>query len=365
MHAKHRSCSSHGKYQTGIVMRKEAISVVIPVYNALPYLKQSIDSILNQTYSASQILLVDDDSTDGSSILMREYADRHPHVVYIALPPKRKHERRTALALNTGIERAQFPYIALMDADDVSHPDRLRIQLEFMEQHSTVSACGTYCKTISNKHVFRTRMLKLPTHAAALKLYALRQSPFFQSSVMFKKTDWMLGSWKYDERMEYAEDYEFFSRLSFKNELANIPLPLLQYRMHAAQSIHHPAFLESIKWTMQRNVSHYFQLSDEELEQHVLFANHRETKDIKELLDAIHWGVHLTEKNKTLQVFDDKLFQEFVTFTLQTKIKSACIRNKHIAKVAWRNPQIRKYLNRARLWSYLFRNWVKGIYNKR
>jgi glycosyltransferase involved in cell wall biosynthesis len=345
-------------------MKKESISVVIPVYNALPYLKQAVDSILNQTYSASQILLVDDDSNDGSSALMREYADIHPHVVYIALPPKSKNERRTALALNTGIALANFPYIALMDADDVSHPDRLRIQLEFMEQHKTVSACGTYCKTISNKYLFRNRILSLPTHDALLKLYALRQSPFFQSSVMLRKSDLILGSWKYDERLEYAEDYEFFSRFSFTNELANIPLPLLHYRMHAAQSIHHPAFLESIKWTMQRNVSHYFRLTNEEIELHILFANHRETKDVKELLDAIHWGANLTDKNNTLQLFDDKLFQQFITFSLQTKIKSACIRDKHIAKAAWRNPPIRKYLNRARLLSYFFRNRVKGIYRQ-
>lgn len=118
---------------------KPIVSVVTPVYNAEKFIKETIDSVLNQTYTDFEYLLIDDCSTDNSPDIVKSYAEKDNRVKYIKL----KENSGAAVARNTGIENAQGRYIAFIDSDDVWYPEKLAKQLAFMEKEN---AAFTYTK---------------------------------------------------------------------------------------------------------------------------------------------------------------------------------------------------------------------------
>lgn len=111
-------------------MKMIPISVIVPVYNAAPWLATCIDSILAQSVMAAEIILVDDGSEDTSPMICRQYADNHDHITYIRIP-----NSGPSVARNTGVMAARSPYIAFVDADDVAHPDMLLTFVRILERH--------------------------------------------------------------------------------------------------------------------------------------------------------------------------------------------------------------------------------------
>ena len=113
-------------------MNKPNVSVITPVYNAEKFLKETIDSVLKQTYKDYEYLLVDDCSTDSSADIVKEYAENDNRVKYIKL----KENSGAAVARNTGLEHAQGRYIAFVDSDDLWYPEKLEKQLTFMQENN-------------------------------------------------------------------------------------------------------------------------------------------------------------------------------------------------------------------------------------
>ena len=113
-------------------MNKPNVSVITPVYNAEKFLKETIDSVLKQTYKDYDYLLVDDCSTDSSADIVKEYAENDNRVKYIKL----KENSGAAVARNTGLEHAQGRYIAFVDSDDLWYPEKLEKQLTFMQENN-------------------------------------------------------------------------------------------------------------------------------------------------------------------------------------------------------------------------------------
>src|SRR6267142_3179658 len=120
------------------------ISVVMPVHNALPFLGDSIRSILEQTLSDFEFVMLDDASTDGSGELLKQWAQRDRRIQI--------HESKTRLGLsgssNAVVSRARSPIVARMDADDIAHPDRLQQQWNIIEGRPDISVIGTLCNGI-------------------------------------------------------------------------------------------------------------------------------------------------------------------------------------------------------------------------
>lgn len=124
----------------GNKMKKDfPLSVVMPVYNAEKYLRDSIESILNQTYENFEFIIVDNMSTDNSLSIIEEYAKRDKR---IKIHQCRK--KGFSHALNLGVDKANFNWIARMDADDISLPHRLKTQVKFIQENPMVSAIGSY-----------------------------------------------------------------------------------------------------------------------------------------------------------------------------------------------------------------------------
>ncbi len=203
------------------------LSVVMPVYNAARYLKESIESILSQTFTQFEFIIINDGSTDDTERVILGYND--DRISYSKIPEN----KGVVFCLNHGMSIAKGSYIARMDADDIAHPQRLFLQHSFLEKNMPVQVVGSFTRLFSESGPGKIR--KYPTQNAAIKCMALKETPFAHPSVMFRNSLVKNGDYYYDELFYPAEDYELWTRLILKHKTANIALPLLNYRMHHEQ----------------------------------------------------------------------------------------------------------------------------------
>lgn len=200
------------------------VTVLMPVYNGEKYLREAIDSILNQTFTDFEFLIIDDGSTDSSIKIISSYPDSRIKLI------KNDNNQGLVYSLNKGLYLAQGEYIARMDCDDISLPKRLEKQLQFLNTNSNVGTIGTWVQVINAQKEPQT-IWQYPSEDFAIKWSLCFNSPFAHPSVMFKK-NLILSINGYDQNMTNAEDYDLWWRLSKITSFANLPEILLLYRQH-------------------------------------------------------------------------------------------------------------------------------------
>ena len=204
-------------------MGSPLISVVMPVYNREQYLKESIESILNQTFSDFEFIVVDDQSTDSSWRIIQEYAAKDSRIVAV----KNTGKKGCFSARNCGHRLAKSKYIAVMDSDDIALPNRLQTQFDFMECHPDIGVCGSWAKTFGDKN----EIMKALQNHEEIRDFNFFYCPMIHPSVIFRNTNTIL----YSEDHASAQDYDLWSRMIDKLNFANIPEILLLYRVHNEQ----------------------------------------------------------------------------------------------------------------------------------
>ena len=203
---------------------KPALTVLMPVYNGEKYLGQAVESILDQTFAGFDLLIIDDCSSDRSVDIIRSYRDSRIRLV--------QNDRNRGLigTLNEGIELAERSYIARMDQDDISMPERLRKQIEFMETHPEVAVCGCWAVEIDeNGNSLRKR--ETPVGPQMVK-DCWRPSPIIHPSAFMRTA--IAKKYTYDKNFIDAEDYELWLRIAKDHPIDNIPEYLLHYRMNSS-----------------------------------------------------------------------------------------------------------------------------------
>src|SRR5690606_17712108 len=152
--------------------------VILPVYNAEKYVKEAIESVLNQTYKHVEFLIINDGSTDTSKEIILQFDD--PRIRYI------ENEQNIQLikTLNKGIDLAKGKYIARMDADDRCSIHRFQKQIDFLERNPSYVLCGTWA-TIIDSNGTKTGRIKRIDSSALLKANMLFTTPFIHPSMMF------------------------------------------------------------------------------------------------------------------------------------------------------------------------------------
>lgn len=199
------------------------VSVVLPVYNCEKYLEESISSILAQSYGDFELIIINDGSTDGSSAIIAGFND--PRIRLFD-----QENRGLSASLNRSICLARGRYLARQDADDVSFPDRLTRQVEFLENHPEYCMVGAWSQ-IWQEAVPTRRSHRHPEKNGALKFNLLFDSYFVHSSVMLRKS--VLDSVGfYTEKPGQPEDYQLWSRMlrGGYGRMANLPHQLVAYR---------------------------------------------------------------------------------------------------------------------------------------
>ncbi|MCP9834425.1 MULTISPECIES: glycosyltransferase family A protein [unclassified Cyanobium] len=204
-------------------MADPIVTVLLPVYNCERYLADAIESILSQSYSDFEFIIIDDGSTDRSSEVIAGFGDQRIKVF--------QHENRgLAATLNRGIELATGKYIARQDQDDLSYPERLAHQVEFMEAHHDCVLLGTWAQIMEIDRVVN-RFHHHPPEDAELRYLMLFNNPFVHSSVMLRRSALaQVGGYSTDPDRQPPEDFELWSRLARVGGIANLGEVLLAYR---------------------------------------------------------------------------------------------------------------------------------------
>lgn len=196
------------------------ISVVMPTYNAEKYLREAIDSILNQTYGDFEFLIIDDNSTDATREIIKSYNDSR--IRLIDGPCK-----GIAAALNKGLDEAKGEYIARMDADDISLPERFFEQVAFMDANPDVGICGTKATKFypDGREEDWGDIKQYPN-----LLDMLFECLFCHPTVMFRSKDLNKYNLRYDSTLYCAEDQDLWFKAINCTKFQNIMRPLLMYR---------------------------------------------------------------------------------------------------------------------------------------
>ncbi len=218
------------------------ISVVMSVYNGEVYLAEAIESILVQTYRDFEFIIIDDGSTDNSSNIIRSYDD--PRIRFF-----QQKNAGLAASLNKGITLARGKYIARMDADDVSLPDRLKKQLKWLKM-SSADVCGGWIKLFGGG-TWRTRRYFESDDAIKLQL-CFRTS--FAHPTILMKTD-LARKIPYDEKVRRGQDYDLWVRFALAGaQMTNIQEKVLNYRVHK-QQVPHQQVMEHYCYIQQKYVN--------------------------------------------------------------------------------------------------------------
>ncbi len=205
-----------------------AASVLMPVYNGARFLPEAIDSILGQTFADFEFMIVDDGSTDATPAILADYASRNPQIRVL-----RQANAGIVAALNRGLAECRAPLVARMDADDVSLPTRLERQVAFLAGHPTVAVVGTAFQFISETGSAGPDVRHPLGHAAITR--GLRHENCLAHPTVMMRRDIILAIGGYREFLRHAEDYDVWTRVAERQELANLPERLLRYRVHGGQ----------------------------------------------------------------------------------------------------------------------------------
>ena len=205
---------------------EKKVSVIIPTYNRCELLKETIQSVVDQTYKNLEIIICDDGSTDGTEQMLAGIDDKR--IIYLNLP----HKGQPAGPRNAGISASNGDYIAFLDSDDLWASDKIEKQLSYFEKYPEILACCT------NKIDFPQGNTKgLPTKKPKLLKFKsmIKNNLVFNSSMMIKRElieD--IGKFDEDMRISAAEDYDFWLRILFFKDrsILLIPEKLLYYRIH-------------------------------------------------------------------------------------------------------------------------------------
>ena len=205
--------------------RPPRVTVVMPVYNAGDFVSEAVESVLAQTFDELELIAVDDGSSDDSRSILERYARLDSRVRVV------RNETNLGLvpATNLGCRLSRSEYIARLDADDVALPDRLASQVEFLDSHPSVAAVGGAAISIdpSGRQI---SVLRLPSSSAAIRARMPKRCCFIHSSVTMRRDAFeAVGGYRFGP----GGGYDLWLRLSERFDLANLPQPVVRYRVHA------------------------------------------------------------------------------------------------------------------------------------
>lgn len=204
-----------------------ALSVVMPVYNGEKYLKEAIESVLNQTFGDFEFIIINDGSTDKTEEIVKEFAQKDERIVY------EKNEKNMGVSynLNKGMGLAKGKYIARMDADDICGVERFEKQFEYMENNPNCGALGSNYIAFNEETGEEITIVK-PESDREIKLCGLYEREFCHSAVMLRKDAFKEHNLEYNSEYDGAEDFELWQRAKHFMEFHNLQEFLMRSRMN-------------------------------------------------------------------------------------------------------------------------------------
>lgn len=283
------------------------VSVLMPAYNASLYIREAIDSILSQTFSDFEFLIIDDGSTDNTVDIVKSYNDTRIKLL------QNGQNKGLVYTLNKGLDIAQGKYIARMDADDISKPDRLEKQFAYLESSSDVDILGTAFNFLDTPYEIHH-----PVYNEDIRIRLLDDNAFAHPTVMFRAETLRKNNLYYKSEYKHVEDYHFWTQAAIKElGLANLDEVLLLYRQHPTQ-------VTTSKFEEQQHLKNSIRL---EYLKHY-FGSRFSNNELMTVLDGNNVGLadyvlllnELEEINKQRGIFYDKYFARYVDTLIYRKV---------------------------------------------
>ncbi|ALJ04597.1 hypothetical protein APS56_05340 [Pseudalgibacter alginicilyticus] len=275
------------------------VSVIMPVFNNVLYIEEAVYSILNQTFSDFELIIIDDGSTDGTSELLKTFTDFRIKTIYF------KENKGVSIATNEGFKLAKGKYIARMDGDDVSVPERLEKQVNVLNENSHIFICGGLVKYFGGSNEVIPYKEKYSEILAELLL----SCSICMGASMFRRKE--LANYFYDETRISGEDYYFWTQVAWLGEIYNLQTVLLLYRVHDRQaSTKHKSqqVLDDISIRLQlfKKLNYDTNKFSDSLVSKMLLLN--QPIKVYELKLFLKWLKTLVLLNSKSKIFSDKEF---------------------------------------------------------
>lgn len=313
-------------------MKRPLISIVMSVYNSEEYITEAIESMLNQTYRNFEFIIIDDGSTDNSLEIIKNYQISDERIVVIS-----RENRGLPYSLNEGIKSAKGEYIVRMDADDISLPHRLEVQIEFMESSHEVGVCGSAVIVFGERA--KDHLWKLTQNDNRLKTELLFSSIFAHPSVMIRRKVMIEHNLYYNESFLQAQDFELWSRMAPYTKFFNLQIPLLKYRVSK----------NSTTTKADKDIEKRYQVIKSIFESNLrqLHINNSEEEN------RIHFNLTVNTRIRDNEIKFKELEEYF------SKILKANNRTK-----IFNNFELKKVLGKKWLWNFYYRKEVKALFSQ-
>lgn len=280
-----------------------SVSVIMPVYNGELYVRKAIDSLLKQTFTDFELIIINDGSTDRSMEIIESFND--PRILII------KNIKNTGLSAvrNQGLSAARCEFIAILDCDDIALPERLYTQKHFLDNHPSIGLLGTAVDLIDETGKKKGVRWKSEMTVDELRIALLFHNRFAQSSIMLRKS--ILRQEIYREGYAPAEDYDLWLRLAKNAQIQNIPTVYTLYRVHEKgssqqQKEKQTEGLKNIHRNLLKELS--ISASDEDLALHRKRLHNTQSDIISFLRKKELWLIKLQQANKETQVYPIEQF---------------------------------------------------------
>jgi len=274
------------------------------VHNGSAYLHDAIESILDQTFDDFEFLIIDDASTDNSIEVIKSFRDQRIKII--------TNENNIGLtrSLNKGLGSARGKYIARMDADDISLPQRFEKQVQFLDSHPETGICGTWVQTTERSSEL---IWKYPIDNDNIKCSLIFESAFAHPSVMMRRQVLADYNLTYSENFYYAQDYDLWVRCACHTGLANLSEVLLLLRQHPAKigSISADGQHEAARRIRCRQIQRFGMLvSEEEYKIHNILSENSAICSRPFLEASGEWLTRLWQSNHTRALYPETAFSQ-------------------------------------------------------
>ena len=285
------------------------ISVVLPVYNVAPYIKEAIDSILNQTIQDFEVIVIDDYSTDNTLSIVEAINDSRIRII------KKSKNKGLIDSLNIGFKEAKGDYIARMDGDDINALNRFEKQLSVLQNNPEIKACGCWLQQFGKID----RVLKHREFHEEIVARLLLHCSMSMGSVMLDRK--AVSELKFDKNKLHVEDYDFWARAAWSFKFYNLQEVLYFYRIHDEQitDIYREIQIQAdipIKLFLFKKLNYNTKIYSDALITKMLLLN--EYIEVKEIKLFVDWLKKLKILNIKYQIYS----QQELTIVLQVILRT-------------------------------------------
>lgn len=327
------------------------VTILMAVRDGARYLDEALRSMTGQSFADWEFIVIDDGSTDKTAAILERHQRADARIRACAQPPQ-----GLAESLNLGLRMARGTYVARMDADDVSLPDRLAVQVALMDARPEVGICGSWIETFG---MGPAAVHRYPVDDASIRSWMLFESVLAHPSVMIRRDFLERHGLAYDRTMLHAEDYDLWVRASRHAQLANAPQVLLRYRLHPEQVArkHDAEKRRTARRIRARQLAELgLSPSDAEVDLHETLSLWRwvQTRECVAAADA--WLLKLVEANRTSGLFPQAAFRRVVARRWGAICSDATSLGLWTLRTFWRSPlRADAGLSRAELLKFCLR----------